>query len=415
MFIKTVNKELFAAMDILEKEKGISKKIIFEALETALVSAYKRNFQASSNVRVVVDRDTGEIKVFAMLTVADKVENPHQQVELYEARIYQPRCKVGDELELEVTPKEFGRIAAQTAKQVVVQRLREAEREIIYESYADRVEDVVIGLVQRFEQRNIIIDLGKVEAILPAEEQIPRERYRQGERVKAFIKEVKKTSKGPQVIVSRVHSGFLKRLFEVEVPEIYEGIVEIKAATREPGQRSKIAVWSKNKDIDPVGACVGPRGGRVQAISNELKGEKIDIIKWNEDTEQYISAALSPAKVAAVELHKEEKRATVIVPDNQLSLAIGKEGQNARLSAKLTGWKIDINSETQIAQERLSALGLGPVVVKPLFNPEIVQDLSKDAGIAEQTASKHKSQPDILRQDLKLPGREQAADELKTT
>lgn len=415
MFIKTVNKELFAAMDILEKEKGISKKIIFEALETALVSAYKRNFQASSNVRVVVDRDTGEIKVFAMLTVADKVENPHQQVELYEARIYQPRCRVGDELELEVTPKEFGRIAAQTAKQVVVQRIREAEREIIYESYADRVEDIVIGLVQRFEQRNIIIDLGKVEAILPAEEQIPRERYRQGERVKAFIKEVKKTSKGPQVIVSRAHSGFLKRLFEVEVPEIYEGIVEIKAATREPGQRSKIAVWSKNKDIDPVGACVGPRGGRVQAISNELKGEKIDIIKWNEDTEQYISAALSPAKVAAVELHKEEKRATVIVPDNQLSLAIGKEGQNARLSAKLTGWKIDINSETQIAQERLSALGLGPVVVKPLFNPEIVQDLSKDAGIAEQTASKHKSQPDILRQDLKLPGREQAADELKTT
>lgn len=415
MFIKTVNKELFAAIDILEKEKGIGKKIIFEALETALVSAYKRNFQASSNVRVVVDRDTGEIKVFAMLTVADKVENPHQQVELYEARIYQPRCKVGDELELEVTPKEFGRIAAQTAKQVVVQRIREAEREIIYESYADRVEDIVIGLVQRFEQRNIIIDLGKVEAMLPAEEQIPRERYRQGERVKAFIKEVKKTSKGPQVIVSRAHSGFLKRLFEVEVPEIYEGIVEIKAATREPGQRSKIAVWSKNKDIDPVGACVGPRGGRVQAISNELKGEKIDIIKWNEDTEQYISAALSPAKVAAVELHKEEKRATVIVPDNQLSLAIGKEGQNARLSAKLTGWKIDINSETQIAQERLAALGLGPVVVKPLFNPEIVQDLSKDAGIAEQTASKHKSQPDILRQDLKLPGREQAADELKTT
>ncbi|MBS3943287.1 MAG: transcription termination/antitermination protein NusA [Dethiobacter sp.] len=415
MFIKTVNKELFAAMDILEKEKGISKNILFEALEIALVSAYKRNFQASSNVRVVVDRDTGEIKVFAMLTVADKVENSYQQVELYEARIYQPRCKVGDELELEVTPKEFGRIAAQTAKQVVVQRIREAEREIIYDSYADRVEDIVIGLVQRFEQRNIIIDLGKVEAILPAEEQIPRERYRQGERIKAFIKEVKKTSKGPQVIVSRAHSGFLKRLFEVEVPEIYEGIVEIKAATREPGQRSKIAVWSKNKDIDPVGACVGPRGGRVQAISNELKSEKIDIIKWSEDTEQYIAAALSPAKVAAVELRKEEKRATVIVPDNQLSLAIGKEGQNARLSAKLTGWKIDINSETQIAQERLSALGLGPVVVKPRLNPEMAPDLSEDAGLAEQTMDKHKTRPDILRQDLKLPGREQAADELKTT
>lgn len=361
---------MFSALDSLEKEKGIGKEVLFEALEIALVSAYKRNFQSSPTVRVTVDRETGGINVFAMLTVVEEVENPQQQVELYEARVYDPRCQVGDEVEMEVTPKEFGRIAAQTAKQVVIQRIREAERELIYETYSDRVEDVVIGLVQRFEQRNAIIDLGKVEAILPSEEQIPRERYRQGERVKSFIKEVKKTSKGPQVIVSRTHSGFLKRLFEVEVPEIYEGIVEIKAAAREPGQRSKIAVWSKNKDIDPVGACVGPRGTRVQAISNELKGEKIDIIKWNEDTEQFIAAALSPAKVAAVELHTEEKRATVIVPDNQLSLAIGKEGQNARLSAKITGWKIDISSETQIAHERLSSLGLGTVGTQPELGPE---------------------------------------------
>lgn len=348
-------------MDMLEKEKGISKKVLFEALEIALIAAYKKNFQTSPNVRVVVDRETGEIKVFAMLNVVEEVAHPQQQVELYEARVYQPRCRIGDEVEMEVTPKEFGRIAAQTAKQVVIQRIREAERELIYESFVDRVEDIITGLVQRFEQRNVIIDLGKVEAILPAEEQIPRERYRQGERVKTFIKEVKKTSKGPQVIVSRTHSGFLKRLFEVEVPEIYEGIVEIKAAAREPGNRSKIAVWSKNKDIDPVGACVGPRGTRVQAISNELKGEKIDIIKWNEDTELYIAGALSPAKVAAVELHTDEKRAIVIVPDNQLSLAIGKEGQNARLSAKITGWRIDISSETQIAQKRLSSLGLGTI------------------------------------------------------
>lgn len=326
-------------------------------------------------MRVLVDRDTGEIKVFALLTVVEEVENPHQQVELYEARVYAPRCRVGEEIEMEVTPKEFGRIAAQTAKQVVIQRIREAERELIYESFVDRVEDVVIGLVQRFEQRNTIIDLGKVEAILPAEEQIPRERYRQGERVKTFIKEVKKTSKGPQVILSRAHSGFLKRLFEVEVPEIYEGIVEIKAAAREPGQRSKIAVWSKNKDIDPVGACVGPRGTRVQSISNELKGEKIDIIKWSEDTEQYIATALSPAKVSAVELHKNEKRATVIVPDNQLSLAIGKEGQNARLSAKITGWRIDISSETQIAQERLASLGLG----------NLGQDVSGETSKSDET------------------------------
>jgi transcription termination/antitermination protein NusA len=350
---------------MLEKEKGISKEVLFEALEVALISAYKRNFQTSPNVRVVVDRETGEIKVYALLIVAEEVENPQQQVELYEARVYQPRCQIGDEVEMEVTPKEFGRIAAQTAKQVVIQRIREAERELIYESFVDRVEDIITGLVQRFEQRNVIIDLGKVEAILPAEEQIPRERYRQGERVKTFIKEVKKTSKGPQIIVSRTHSGFLKRLFEVEVPEIYEGIVEIKAAAREPGYRSKIAVWSKNKDIDPVGACVGPRGTRVQAISNELKGEKIDIIKWNEDTELYIAGALSPAKVAAVELHADEKRAIVIVPDNQLSLAIGKEGQNARLSAKITGWRIDISSETQIAQQRLSSLGLGTLETDP--------------------------------------------------
>ncbi len=350
---------------MLEKEKGISKEVLFEALEVALISAYKRNFQTSPNVRVEVDRETGEIKVYAMLSVVEEVENPLQQVELYEARVYQPRCQIGDDVEMEVTPNEFGRIAAQTAKQVVIQRIREAERELIYESFVDRVEDIITGLVQRFEQRNVIIDLGKVEAILPAEEQIPKERYRQGERVKTFIKEVKKTSKGPQVIVSRTHSGFLKRLFEVEVPEIYEGIVEIKAAAREPGHRSKIAVWSKNKDIDPVGACVGPRGTRVQAISNELKGEKIDIIKWNEDTEIYIAGALSPAKVAAVELHAEEKRATVIVPDNQLSLAIGKEGQNARLSAKITGWRIDISSETQIAQQRLSSLGLGTMEPDP--------------------------------------------------
>jgi len=350
-------------------------------------------------VRVVVDRETGDIKVYALLTVVEEVENPRQQVELYEARVYNPRCQIGDEIEMEVTPKEFGRIAAQTAKQVVIQRIREAERELIYETFIDRVEDIVNGPVQRFEQRNVIIDLGKVEAILPAEEQIPRERYRQGERVKTFIKEVRKTSKGPQVIVSRTHNGFLKRLFEIEVPEIYEGIVEIKSVAREPGQRSKIAVWSKNKDIDPVGACVGPRGTRVQAISNELKGEKIDIIKWSEDKEEYIAAALSPAKVAAVELHTEEKRATVIVPDNQLSLAIGKEGQNARLSAKLTGWKIDICSESQIAQQRLSSLGLGTIEEEPSAETNsgngVEESVETAAQPAEQTGPEQSEPEDV--------------------
>jgi len=353
-----MNKELFAALDSLEKEKGISKDILFDALEVALISAYKRNYQSAPAVSVTIDRDTGEIKVFSQLKVVENVESEQQEVSLYEAKVYDPRCQLGDLIEMEVTPKEFGRIAAQTAKQVVIQRIREAERELIYESFVDRTEEIITGLVRRFEQRNVIIDLGRTEAILPIEEQINHERYRQGERVKAYIIDVKKTTKGPQIIVSRTHTGFLKRLFEMEVPEIYEGIVEIKAAAREAGYRSKLAVYSNNKDIDPVGACVGPKGSRVQAISTELKGEKIDIVKWSEETEEYIANALSPAKVASVMLDSENKLATVVVPDNQLSLAIGKEGQNARLSAKITGWKVDISSETQYTEKSLSAIGL---------------------------------------------------------
>jgi transcription termination/antitermination protein NusA len=353
-----MNKELFAALDSLEKEKGISKEILFEALEVALISAYKRNFQSAPAVRVSIDRDTGEIQVFSQLRVVEHVEAEQQEVSLYEARVYDPRCQIDDVVEMEVTPQEFGRIAAQTAKQVVIQRIREAERELIYENFVDRTEEIITGLVRRFEQRNVIIDLGRTEAVLPVDEQIPHERYRQGERVKTFIVDVKKTTKGPQIIVSRTHTGFLKRLFEMEVPEIYEGIVEIKAAAREAGYRSKLAVFSNNKDIDPVGACVGPKGSRVQAISNELKGEKIDIIKWSEVSEEYIANALSPAKVSSVILNSEQKTATVVVPDTQLSLAIGKEGQNARLSAKITGWKIDISSETQFTEKSLSAIGL---------------------------------------------------------
>jgi len=353
-----MNKELFAALDSLEKEKGISKEVLFEALEVALVSAYKRNFQSAPAVRVTLDRETGDIKVFSQLKVVEEVESEQQEVSLYEARVYDPHCQIGDIVEMEVTPREFGRIAAQTAKQVVIQRIREAERELIYESFVDRTEEVITGLVRRFEQRNVIIDLGRTEAVLPVDEQIPHERYRQGERVKTFILDVKKTTKGPQIIVTRTHTGFLKRLFEMEVPEIYEGIVEIKAAAREAGHRSKLAVISNNKDIDPVGACVGPKGSRVQAISNELKGEKIDIVKWSEESEEYIANALSPAKVSSVILDTENKTATVIVPDSQLSLAIGKEGQNARLAARITGCKIDISSETQYAEKSLSAMGL---------------------------------------------------------
>jgi len=379
-----MNKELFAALESLEKEKGISKEVLFEALEVALISAYKRNFQSAPAVRVSIDRDTGDIKVFSQLRVVEHVESDQQEVSLYEARVYDPRCQIDDIVEMEVTPREFGRIAAQTAKQVVIQRIREAERELIYENYVDRTEEIITGLVRRFEQRNVIIDLGRTEAVLPVEEQIPHERYRQGERVKAFIADVKKTTKGPQIIVSRSHTGFLKRLFEMEVPEIYEGIVEIKAAAREAGYRSKLAVSSNNKDIDPVGACVGPKGSRVQAISNELKGEKIDIIKWSEESEEYIANALSPAKVSSVILDSEKKTATVVVPDTQLSLAIGKEGQNARLSAKITGWKIDISSETQFTEKSLSAIGLADPDAKE--TEELIVEIAADPEVMESEA-----------------------------
>jgi len=344
-----VNTDFFTAIEAIEKEKGIDKEVLFEAIEAALLSAYKRNFNASAaNARIDISRDTGDIKVYGSFNVVEEVSNPKMEIQLDKAREVEPEIEVGEELEMEVTPKEFGRIAAQTAKQVVIQRIREAEREIIYEDFMDKEHDVVTGVIQRFEQKNVIIDLGKTEAVLPPSEQIPYERYEQGRRIKAYIYEVKKTTKGPQVMLSRTHSGLLKRLFELEVPEIYEGIIEVKSLAREPGYRSKIAVWTAKEDIDPVGACVGPRGSRVQTISNELKGEKIDVIKWNDAPEVFISSALSPAKISYVKVDQEEKKASVVVPDDQLSLAIGKEGQNARLAARISGWKIDIISESRL-------------------------------------------------------------------
>jgi transcription termination/antitermination protein NusA len=396
-----MNKDLFAAIESLEKEKGISKEVLFEALEVALISAYKRNFQSAPAVRVDIDRDTGEIAVFSQLKVVEEVAFEQQEVNLYEARVYEPRCQIGDVVEMEVTPKEFGRIAAQTAKQVVIQRIREAERELIYESFVDRKEEIITGLVRRFEQRNVIIDLGRTEAVLPVDEQIPYERYRQGERVKTYIVDVKKTTKGPQIIVSRTHTGFLKRLFEMEVPEIYEGIVEIKAIAREAGHRSKLAVISNNTDIDPVGACVGPKGSRVQAISNELKGEKIDIVKWSEESEEYIANALSPAKVSSVILDSENKTATVVVPDSQLSLAIGKEGQNARLAAKITGWKIDISSETQYTEKSLSAIGLSDEPAGNQTEASIEKDpaFEKDKATIQDSAVAENHLDDMVKSD----------------
>ncbi|KYZ77254.1 transcription termination/antitermination protein NusA [Anaerosporomusa subterranea] len=344
-----MNAEFMQAFEQLGREKGISTEILFDAIEAALISAYKRNFASAQNVRVSLDRTTGEIHVYARKAVTDDVKDSRLDISLEDAKKIDPRFELEDVIELEVTPKNFGRIAAQTAKQVVVQRIREAERGIIYEEFSNREGDIVTGIIQRIEQKNVFIDLGKAEATLAPSEQIVGESYRQWDRVKTYITEVRKTTKGPQILVSRTHPGLLKRLFELEVPEIHDGVVEIKSVSREPGMRSKIAVYSRDENVDPVGACVGHKGMRVQTIVNELRGEKIDIVKWSPDPAKYIANALSPAKVVDVEINELEKISKVVVPDFQLSLAIGKEGQNARLAAKLTGWKIDIKSESQAA------------------------------------------------------------------
>lgn len=348
-----MNMEFIEALHELEKDRGISAEILFEAIEAALISAYKKNFASLQNVRVHIDRMTGEFKVFSRKTVVEEVEDSRTQVSLEEARKIDGNYIIEDIVEYEVTPREFGRIAAQTAKQVVVQRIREAERGMIYDEYVNREGDIVTGVVQRYDQKNVIVDLGKVEAILTAQEQIPGETYQPFERIKTFVVEVKKTTKGPQVMLSRTHPGLIKRLFELEVPEIHDGLVEIRGVSREAGARSKIAVYSRDSNVDPVGACVGPKGSRVQTIVTELKGEKIDIVNYSTDPEEFVANALSPAKVLGVYPKPNEKVALVVVPDYQLSLAIGKEGQNARLAAKLTNWKIDIKSESQALTQNL--------------------------------------------------------------
>lgn len=342
-----MNAEFIEALNQLEKEKGISKDILLEAIEAALISGYKRNFHSAQNVRVDIDRESGKVRVFARKTVVDEVVDPRLEISLEAAREISPSYQLGDIVEIEVTPADFGRIAAQTAKQVVTQRIREAERSIIYQEFVDREEDIVTGVVQRMDNRFFYIDLGRVEALLPLSETMPGERFKHGDRVKTYITRVEKSTKGPQIFVSRTHPGLIKRLFELEVPEIYDGIVEIHSVAREAGHRSKIAVSSRDEQVDPVGACVGHRGMRVQTVVNELRGEKIDVVPWSDDPEEFVANALRPAKVTRVEVDEEEKVARVVVPDHQLSLAIGKEGQNARLAAKLTGWKIDIRSESE--------------------------------------------------------------------
>ncbi|MDO8690498.1 MAG: transcription termination factor NusA [Dehalococcoidia bacterium] len=339
-------------------EKNLPREVVLDALEAALVSAYKRSFGAGQNVVVKIGSTTGEVKVFTNRSVVEEVTNPQVEVDLKEARAIKKDAQLGDVVELEtIPPRDFGRIAAQTAKQVVLQRLREAERETVYDEFVEREGDVISGLIQRVDAKQVIIDLGKAEAILPASEQISTERYRAGQRIRAYLLEVQRTSRGPLLTVSRTHRNFLRRLFELEVPEIFNGVVELKAVAREPGSRSKVAVGSRQAGVDPVGACVGMRGVRIQNIVRELDGEKIDVVQWDDDPAVFVANALSPAQVVGVSIRKSDKVATVVVPDRLLSLAIGKDGQNARLAARLTGWKIDIKSvsTSKVEEARLAA------------------------------------------------------------
>lgn len=342
------SRELIKALDIIEKEKGIDKEVVFEAIEASLVFACKKNYGTSDNIHVEINRETGDIKVFARKEVVEEEYDGFLEIAIEDAKEIDPRYEIGDFIDFEITPKNFGRISAQTAKQVVVQKIREAEREKIYNEFMQKAREIDTAIVQRTERRNVIVALGKNEAMLPYNEQMPGETYNFDDRIKVYIMEVRQTPKGPQVTVSRTHHELVKRLFELEVPEVHDGTVEIKSIAREAGSRTKMAVYSQNPDVDPVGACVGPNGARVNAVVNELKGEKIDIVPWNEDPKEFISAALNPADVISVDIINEEERsARVIVPDNQLSLAIGKEGQNVRLAAKLTGWKVDIKAQSQ--------------------------------------------------------------------
>ncbi|HAB61497.1 MAG TPA: transcription termination/antitermination protein NusA [Lachnospiraceae bacterium] len=343
-----MNSELIDALNQIEKEKDISKEILLEAMENSLVAACKNHFGKADNIRVNIDRETGEVTVYAEKEIVEEVTDKVTQISEAEAILRFPKNNLGDIVHVEVTPKNFGRIAAQKAKQVVVQKIREEERKVLFNQYYGKEKDIVTGIVQRYVGNNVSINLGKVDAVLTENEQVRGERFKPTDRIKLYVLEVKDTTKGPRITVSRTHPELVKRLFEAEVTEVKDGTVEIKSISREAGSRTKMAVYSNDSNVDPVGACVGLNGARVNAIVNELRGEKIDIINWSDDPAVLIENALSPAKVVSVDVNIEEKTANVVVPDYQLSLAIGKEGQNARLAARLTGYKIDIKSETQV-------------------------------------------------------------------
>jgi len=347
-------------IDQVVKDKGIDRRILVEALESSVLSAANKKFRNTRDLEAQYNPETGEVELFEFVTVVEEVSDSYREIDLEEAREVDPGVEVGDSLGMKIDAGQFTRVAAQAAKQVIIQKVREAEREGVYNEFRHRVGELVNGIVRRYERGDLIVDLGRAEALLSHREQVPRENYRQGDRVRAYIIEAKLNPKGPQVFLSRTHPGMVASLFQVEVPEVHEGLVEIKGVAREPGSRAKIAVVSHDPDVDPVGACVGMRGSRVQNVVSELRGEKIDIVPWSQDIARFAAAALSPAEISRIYVDEEEEALEVIVPDDQLSLAIGKKGQNVRLAAKLTGWKIDIKTESKAAEaESISNLEAG--------------------------------------------------------
>jgi N utilization substance protein A len=363
-------------MDQVAKDKGISKEILVEALEAAMLTAARKVFGLEKDLEAHFDEDSGDVEIHQWRTVVDGIQNPELEISLEEAReVLDPDCEVGDSLGEKIERADLGRIAAQTAKQVIIQRVREAERENVYNEYEDRKEELVTGVVRRFERGNIIVDLGRAEAVLPVREQCPRETYRVNDRIQAYVVDVNKQARGAQIVLSRTHPGLLIKLFEMEVPEIYEGIVKIEAAAREPGARSKIAVSSSDRDVDPVGACVGMKGSRVQAVVQELRGEKVDIVPYDEDTARFVCNALAPAEVSRVLVDESNHAMEIIVPDDQLSLAIGRRGQNVRLASQLTGWRLDIVSESKVKEIKDRAFkslgrltGVNDIHMQTLYN-----------------------------------------------
>ncbi|QHW37373.1 transcription termination/antitermination protein NusA [Staphylococcus ursi] len=375
--------ELLLATEYLEKEKKIPREVLVDAIEAALITAYKKNYDSARNVRVELNLDSGTFRVISRKEVVEEVFDHREEIDLSTALVKNPAYEIGDIYEEDVTPKDFGRVGAQAAKQAVMQRLRDAEREILYEEFIDKEDDIMTGVIDRVDHRYVYVNLGRTEAVLSEAERSPNETYLPNERIKVYVNKVEQTTKGPQIFVSRSHPGLLKRLFEQEVPEIFEGTVEVKSVAREAGDRSKISVYSENPDIDAVGACVGAKGARVEAVVAELGGEKIDIVQWSEDPKVFVRNALSPSQVIDVIVNEENQSTTVIVPDYQLSLAIGKRGQNARLAAKLTGWKIDIKSETDA-----KALGIGEEEATTTGETEPVAMTAEDIDL-EATTDEH--------------------------